>query len=247
MLLPPPQGQSTLPHEFSLMVTRIPDGHLDMVVDGRPRSDYFTGRSVDNPLVAIMMTPRLSPQKILETKVYKTTSIPQIAVVIIRYKKGEQILKESSCSLIFGTITPAKRNTYRAACDYITRNFMNKLKQLADDTLKLNNGSDGDQHDGEYHDDDNMLDLPHVEGVPEGESSAIKDESFDSDEDIPRTHHSTLNQDDVNLLSPLLDIPTEDRKRQYDVGLANEVINTSKDRFHNAEGSPILTKVLKNN
>ena len=84
-----------------------------------------------------------------------------------------------------------------------------------------------------------MVDLPHVEGVPGGELSAIKDESFDSDKDITRTHHSTLTQDDVNLLSQLLDVPTEDRKRQYDKDLTNEVVKTSDNRFTNAEESPI--------
>ena len=106
----------------------------------------------------------------------------------------------------------------------------------------LNNGSEGNQYDDKDHDADNMLDLPHVEGVPEGEPSAIKDTSFESDKDITRTHHSTLKQDDVKLPSPLLDIPMEDRKIQYDADLANKVINTSKDRFHNAEGSPISTQ-----
>ena len=94
---------------------------------------------------------------------------------------------------------------------------MDELKQLDDVTLNLNNGSGGNQYDDEDHDADSMLmsDLPHVEGVPEGEPSAIKDTSFESDKDITRTHHSTLNQDDVNLLSPLLDIPMEDRKIHY--------------------------------
>ena len=74
---------------------------------------------------------------------------------------------------------------------------MDKLNQLDNNTLSLNNVSDGDQYDDEDHDDDNMVDLPHVEGVPKGELSAIKDELFDSDKDITRTHHSTLNQDDI--------------------------------------------------
>ena len=60
---------------------------------------------------------------------------------------------------------------------------MDELKQLDGDTPSLNNGSDGDQHDDEDHDDDNMVDLPHVEGVPEGEPSAIQDELFDSNKD----------------------------------------------------------------
>ena len=50
---------------------------------------------------------------------------------------------------------------------------MDKLKQLDNNTLRLNNGSDGDQYDDKDHDDDNMVGLPHVEGVPEGEPSAI--------------------------------------------------------------------------
>ena len=48
-------------------------------------------------------------------------------------------------------------------------------------TLMLNNGSDGDQYNDKDHDADTMLDQPHIEGVPEGEPSAIKDGSFNSD------------------------------------------------------------------
>ena len=68
-----------------------------------------------------------------------------------------------------------------------------------------------------------MADPPHIEGVPEGEPFAIQDDLFNSDKDTTRSHHSTLNQDDVNLLSQLLLVPTEDRKRQYDKDLPNEV------------------------
>jgi hypothetical protein len=163
------------------MATRIPDGHLDMAVRGRTRSEYS--------FMAIMMTARIFPQKMLETKIYKTTLIPQIMGVIIKYKKGEHILIKSFCSSFFGTTAPAKRNACKAACDYITRNFMDKLKQLDEDTLRLNNGSDGDQHDDGDHNDGNMVDLPHVEGVPEGEPTAIRDEFSDSDVNITRTHH----------------------------------------------------------
>ena len=218
-----------------------------MAVDGRTRSKQIASKSIDNPFVTIMTTPRLFPQKILEAKVYKTTSISHIVVVIIKYKKGEDILTKSFCSPIFLATTPVKRNACRAACDYITRNFMEELKLLDGDTFSLNNGSDGDQHDGEDHDHDNMVDPLHVEGVPEGEPSAIQDESFGSDEDIPRPHHSTLNQDAVNLLSPLLDIPMEDRKIQYDADLTNKVVKISKDRLYNAEDSPIFAKRLKRN
>ena len=109
MLLPPPQGQSTLPHEFSLISTGIPDNHLDMAVDGRTRSQHVASKSADNPFLAIMITPRLFPQNISETKVYKTTSTSQIAVVIIKYKKGQEILTEFFCSPIFGTSGPAKK------------------------------------------------------------------------------------------------------------------------------------------
>ena len=69
ILLSPLQRQSTLPHELSLRGTRIPDANLDMGMDGRTRSEYFAGKSVKNPFVAILMTPRLFPRKILDTKV----------------------------------------------------------------------------------------------------------------------------------------------------------------------------------
>ena len=48
---------------------------------------------------------------------------------------------------------------------------MDELKQLDSDTLSLN--TDADQHDDDNHNGDNMVDLPHVEVVPEGEPSAI--------------------------------------------------------------------------
>ena len=83
-------------------------------------------------------------------------------VVIIKYKKGEHILTKSFSSPIFGTRTPAKWNACRAACDYITRNFMDELKQLDNNTLGLNNGSDGNQYDDKDHDADNMVDQPHI-------------------------------------------------------------------------------------
>ena len=79
-----------------------------------------------------------------------------------------------------------------------------------------------------------MIDQPRMEGIPEGERSAIKDGSSNSDEDMTRIHHSIIDQDDVNLLSPLLEISTKDRKRQYDADLENEIINTPEDRFHKA-------------
>ena len=106
---------------------------------------------------------------------------------------------------------------------------MDELKQLDGYTLNLDNGPDGDQHDDEDHDGNTMVDLPHVEGVSKGEPCAIQDELFDSDKDMIKPHHSTLNQDDVNLLSPLLDIPTKDRKIHYDENPTNEVVNTSED------------------
>ena len=90
---------------------------------------------------------------------------------------------------------------------------MDELKQLDGDTLSSNNDSDGDQHDDEDHNDVNMECPSHVEGVPAGVPSTIRDESFDSNEDTTIPHHSTLNQDDVNLLPQLLNVPTEDRKR----------------------------------
>ena len=158
------------------------------------------------------MTPRLFPQKILDAKVFKTSSKPHIAVVIIKYRKGEHILMESFPSPISNTRTPAKSNTCRAACEYIIRNFMDELKQLDDDTLMSDNGPDGDQHNDEDHNADNMLDQLYIEGIPEGELSVIKNGLFNIDKHITRTHQSTLNQDDNNLPSPLLDIPTEDRK-----------------------------------
>ena len=124
---------------------------------------------------------------------------------------------------------------------------MDELNQLDGDTLSSNNGSDGDQHDNEDHVNVNIVDPPHVDGVPAGEPSAIQDESFNGDEDTTRIHHSTLNQDGVNLLSQLLNVQTEDRKIQYDGGLTNEMVKTSNDGLIKPEGSPIFSKILNRN
>ena len=83
---------------------------------------------------------------------------------------------------------------------------------------------------------------PHREGVPTGEPSAIQEKSSNSNEPT----NSTLNQD-INILSELLAVPTEDRKRQHDKDLANKVAKTSDDRFNNVEGSPIFSKIPKTN
>ena len=72
---------------------------------------------------------------------------------------------------------------------------------------------------------------------------SIREESSNSDEPT----NSTLNQDEINLLSELLAVPTEDRKRQHDKDLTNEVAKTSDDRFNNMKGSPIFSKIPKTN
>ena len=46
ILLPWPRAQSTLPQELILTGTRIPDAHLDMGMDVRTWSKYFTDTSV---------------------------------------------------------------------------------------------------------------------------------------------------------------------------------------------------------
>ena len=71
-----------------------------------------------------------------------------------------------------------------AACDYIIRNFMAKLKLLDKNTLMLDNGSDGDQSDDEDPNVENILDQPPIKGILEGEPSAIKDGLSNSDEDM---------------------------------------------------------------
>ena len=191
------------------------------------------------------MTPRFFPQTILDTKVLNTSSTPYSAVVIIKYRKEEHNLTTCFSGPIFDLGTPAKSNAWRAACEYIIRNFMDKLKQLDDGTLMSDIGPDVDQYDDEDLNADNMINQPQIEDIPEQEPSVIKDRSSNSDKDTTRTHHLTINQVDVNLLSPLLDIPTEDRRRQYDTNLANKVINTSKDRFRKAKCDTIFTKILK--
>ena len=124
----------------------------------------FRSKSVENPVLATLIAPRLFPQKILDTKVYKTSSVsPSIAVVMIRYKEGHTILTESFCRPILGLASAAKQSVCKLACNYITRNF----------TLGSINEPDGDQHD-DVNDNNVNIGIPaHREGVPAGEPSAI--------------------------------------------------------------------------
>ena len=57
----------------------------------------------------------------------------------------------------------------------------------------------------------------------------------------------TLNEDDVNLISEIKAGLKEDRKRQHNEDLTNEVDKISDNRFNRAEGSPIFTKIPKKN
>ena len=121
---------------------------------------------------------------------------------------------------------------------------MDEVKQLDGDTVSSNNASDGDQYNDEDRDDVNMEVPSHVVGVPAGGPTyAIQEELFDSDEPT----NSTVNQNDITLLSEPLAIPTEDRKRQYDEDLTNEVVKASDNRFNNVERSPIFSKIPKTN
>ena len=244
MILLPPQRLSTLPHQLSLTSTRILGNHLSMANDRTTRSAHFASKSVENPFLATITAPRLFPQNILNTKVYRTSSISPIAVVITRYKEGQEILTKPFCSPILGSASAAKQNVCKSACDYITRNFMDEVKQLDGDTVSSNNASDGDQYNDEDRDDVNMEVPSHVVGVPAGGPTyAIQEELFDSDEPT----NSTVNQNDITLLSEPLAIPTEDRKRQYDEDLTNEVVKASDNRFNNVERSPIFSKIPKTN
>jgi len=182
--------------------------------------------------------------KILDTKVYKTpTGSPPITVAIISYQEGQAILTESFCSPILGSANAAKRSVCKSAFEYIMRNCIDELIQHDGDDLRSIKEPDGDQHDDEDDYNINMEIPPHREGVPAGEPSAIQEESFNSNEPT----NSTLNLDDVNLLSELLAVPTEDRKRQHDEDLTNEVAKTSDDRFNKVEGSPLFSIIPKTN
>jgi hypothetical protein len=117
----------------------------------------------------------------LDTKVLKTRATPYITMVIIKYRKKEQTPTKSFSSPIFDTGTQAKSNACSAACECIIRNFMDEIKQLNDNTLLLDNGSDGNQSDDKDPNVKNMIDQPRTDGIPEGEPSAIKDGPSNSD------------------------------------------------------------------
>ena len=110
ILLPLPRVHSTLAQELILIGTRIPDAHLDMRMDGRTESKYFANRSITHSFISILIASRLFSQKILETKVQKTSSTPYIEVVIIKYREDKQTLTKPISSPTFGTPTPAKSN-----------------------------------------------------------------------------------------------------------------------------------------
>ena len=154
--------------------------------------------------------------------------------MIIKYREEEQTLTKSFSSPIFDTGTPAKSSACSAACDYIIRNFMVELKPLNNNTLMLDNSSTSDQSNDKDPTVKIMIDQPRIKVILGGDLSAIKDRLFNSDEDTTRTHHSKMNKNDVNLLSSLLDIPKDDRKRHLYANQENEVIKTSEDRFHKA-------------
>ena len=61
---------------------------------------------------------------------------------------------------------------------------MDELKQLDNNTLMLDNGSNGDQSDDKDLNAKNMLDQPNIDGILEGEPSATKDGSPNIDEDM---------------------------------------------------------------
>ena len=110
-------------------------------------------------------------------------------VVIIKYREDKQTLTKSFSSPIFDTLTPAELDACSAACAYIIRSFMAKLKLLDDNTLMVDNESDGNQSDNGDHNVKNMLDQPSIDGIPEGEPFAIKDRSSNIDKAMTGTHH----------------------------------------------------------
>ena len=111
---------------------------------------------------------------------------------------------------------------------------MNELTQHGGDDLESIEEPDIDQYDDEDDDDVNMEIPPHREGVPTGEPTTVQEDSF-----------STLNEDDVNLLSEIRAGLTEDRKRQHNRDLTNEVDEISNDRLNRAEESLISKKNTK--
>ena len=113
---------------------------------------------------------------------------------------------------------------------------MNELTQHDGDDLGSIRESDSNQHDDGDEYNVNMEIPAHREGVPTGEPSAIQEESY-----------STINEDDANLISQLIAGPTEDRKRQHNENLTNEVDKISDDRFNKAEECPIFKKIPKKN
>ena len=78
---------------------------------------------------------------------------------------------------------------------------MAELKLLDDNNLMLDNGSDGNLSDDKDPNVENVIDQPSIEGIPEGEPSAIKGGSSNIDKDMTGRHLSKISQDDVHLLS----------------------------------------------
>jgi len=128
-----------------------------MADDGTTRSVHFLTTSVEHPFLATLLAPRLFLLKILDTKLYKTPAgSPPIAVVNIIYQEGQAILTESFCSPILGSVNAAKQSACKLACEYIIKNFMDKLTQHGEDDLGSIEEPDSDQHDDEDDDAVNM-------------------------------------------------------------------------------------------
>ena len=248
ILLPLPHVHSTVPQEIVLVRSRIPDKYLHMGMKGRTPSKYFVDISVTQLFISILLAPIISPQKILETKVLKTRFTPYVAVMINKYREDKQIRAKSFSSPIFDTLPSTKLDTWSAVCAYIISNFRTELELLDDNALMVDSGSDSNQSDDKDLNVENILDQPSIDGVPEGEPSAINAGLSNIDEDTNETHHSRINQDDTILLLSLLDTSREeatpDRKR-YHTNHANEVTKSTKDCFCKSEYSHIQTKILK--
>ena len=94
-----------------------------------------------------------------------------------------------------------------------------------------------------------MLEPPRVDGIPEGEPSAIKDGSSNIDKNMSESHHCKINQDDATFVLSLLDDSKEDvttdRKRQLHVDPNNGVTKSFKECIRKADCNHNAIKILK--
>ena len=82
IILPLPT-QNTLPPNFTLRGTGMPDRHSGVNLRNQSWSRYFADRIPNQPFRCVLLISRLVPSLVLKTQVLVSNRLPLIAVVIV--------------------------------------------------------------------------------------------------------------------------------------------------------------------